>query len=78
MILYEMLHKRTLDKGMPIKEFYEKVRSIDKFIAEQIDRSLASELKEILEKAFQYNSMDRLSITGTKYLIDRYFLNRKR
>jgi hypothetical protein len=73
-----MLHKRTLDRGVAIKDFYENVRNVDRYVANQIGRAVGSELKEVMEKSFKYNSMDRLSITGIKYCIDLYLLNRKR
>ena len=41
MILYEMLHKRTLDKGINIKDFYETIRNVEGYIINQIDRSVA-------------------------------------
>lgn len=73
-----MLHKRTLDRGVAIKDFYENIRNVEQYVTKQVDRAVASELKEIMEKSFKYNSMDRLSITGIKYCIDLYLLNRKR
>lgn len=40
MILYEMLHKRTLDKGINIKDFYENIRNVEGYITNQINKSL--------------------------------------
>lgn len=41
MILYEMLHHRTLDEGIPIKDFFEKIRLDCNFVTSQIKRGIA-------------------------------------
>lgn len=78
MILYEMIHKKTLDKDVPIKEFYENIRNVDNYVMSQVDGAVSAELREIMEKSFKYNPMERMSVAGMKYSIDRYIMNKRR
>lgn len=48
MILYEMLHKKTLDRGIAIKDFYENIRNVEGYVTSQIDRVVGAELKEMM------------------------------
>lgn len=48
MILYEMIHGKTLDDGMNIKEFFELVKNNSNYIPQKIETKLNPNVKEIL------------------------------
>ena len=53
-ILYEMLHNKTLDEGYPIKEFLEMVRNNPSLTSQMINNQLSTAVKEIIEAALKY------------------------
>lgn len=77
MILYEMIHGKTLDEGMNIKDFFELVRSNPNYVMDNLQAGLNTNVREILEKSLKYQTEERMSISGMKYLCDVYNLKRR-
>lgn len=53
MILFEMLHGRTLDEGQNIKEYFEILKNNPAYIA-QYASGFSENVREILEKSLKY------------------------
>jgi serine/threonine protein kinase len=77
MILYEMIHGTTLDHGMNIKDFFELCKNNSNYIPLKVDNKLNTNVREILEKSLKYQTEDRMSISGMKYLADVYQLKKR-
>jgi hypothetical protein len=45
MILYEMIHGKTLDDGMNIKDFFELVKNNSNYIPQNIDNKLTANVR---------------------------------
>jgi serine/threonine protein kinase len=77
MILFEMLHGRTLDEGQNIKDYFEVLKNNPNYLS-QFTGSFTENVREILEKSLKYLPEDRMSISSMKYAADLYHIRRTR
>lgn len=75
MILYQMLHGKTLDEGADIKRYFDDLKADPNFISKQMAPHISLEVREIIEKALKYQTEERSSISNLKYLADKYHVN---
>jgi hypothetical protein len=75
MILYQMLHGKTLDEGTDIKRYFEELKTDPNFISKRMAPHITLEVREIIEKALKYQTEERSSISNLKYLADKYHVN---
>lgn len=74
-ILYEMLHGETPDRGTDIREFLEQAKANPDLIKSRMRTDLSCNVREILLKSLQFKSEERISISGMKYLADVYMIS---
>jgi serine/threonine protein kinase len=53
-ILYEMIHGKTLDEGRNIREFYEQIKLNQDYISKHLISNSSSQVREIIEKSLRY------------------------
>ena len=56
MILYEMLHGKTLDDGIDSKNYFEQLKNDPAFVEKRIAKSVSFDIKEIIEKGLRYQT----------------------
>ena len=53
-ILYEMLHGRTLDEGIDINRYFEELKNDSEYIKKKISPSISLQIREVIEKSLKY------------------------
>jgi len=67
-----MLHGQTLDSGMDIKQYFEELKNDPSFVEKKISPSVSLEIKEGLIKALKFTPEERSSISGLKFIADKF------
>ncbi len=76
-ILYEMLHGCTPDRGTDIRKYLEQVRTNPGLIESSIKGELSPQIRQILVKSLAFKVEDRMSISGMKYQTDVFMIQNK-